>query len=338
MKKILFTGQRLFMKFSDLDYFHRRAREANMQIVTVRDEDDRELIKQAADASAVVLIARNIHRGVIDAMKRCELILTLSVGYDCVDVDYASSRGIPVCNTPAYCTDEVANHAMTLILSVARKLQRILPETRRGVWGYAYTKPIYNFDGKTLGVIGLGKIGRRIVPKARGFGMRVAAYDPYVDDDIFRLMEVHRAYELDELLEQADYLTVHAPLTPETRHMLDAEAFARMKRHAVVVNTARGSIIDEGALVDALAGGTIGGAGIDVLETEPPSPDNPLLGLDTAVVTPHIAWYSEESFTRDMEQGMDEVIRVLTGKRSRYIVNPEVLGTRPRGPGWPPEA
>ncbi|MFW6180894.1 MAG: C-terminal binding protein [Spirochaetota bacterium] len=328
MKKILFTGKRLFMKFADLDYFHRRAGEAGLRVVTVPGEDDRELIEQAADASAVVLIARNIHRGIIDAMRRCELIQTLSVGYDCVDVEHATSRGIPVSNTPAYCTDEVANHAMTLILSVARKLQRIIPETSKGVWEYAYTKPILNFEGRTLGVIGLGRIGRRIAPKARGFGMRVAAYDPYVDEDIFRLMEVRRFHELEELLREADYLTVHAPLTPETRHMLDAGAFGLMKPHAVVVNTARGSIIHEQALVEALAEGRIGGAGVDVLETEPPSPDNPLLHLDSAVVTPHIAWYSEESFKRDMEQGMNEVIRVLNGKRPWYIVNPEIFGRK----------
>ncbi len=328
MKKILFTGKRLFMKFADLDYFHGRAREAGMRVVPVPGEDDRELIDQVADASAVVLIARSIHRVVIDAMNRCELIQTLSVGYDCVDLGYASSRGIPVCNTPVYCTDEVANHAMTLMLSVARKLQRVLPETAKGVWEYAYTKPIYNFNGRTLGIIGLGKIGRRIVPKARGFGMKVAAYDPYVDDDIFGLMEVHRAYELEDLLREADYLTVHAPLTPETRHLLDAGAFDLMKSHAVVVNTARGGIIHEGALAEALAGGKIGGAGLDVLETEPPAPDNPLLHLDAAVVTPHIAWYSEESFKKDMEQGMDEVIRVLNGRRPRYIVNPEIFGRR----------
>jgi D-3-phosphoglycerate dehydrogenase len=328
MKKILFTGRRLFMKFADLGYFHRRAAEAGMRVVAVPGEDDRDLVDQAADASAVVLIARNIHREIIDAMQRCELIQTLSVGYDCVDVDHASSRGIPVSNTPAYCTDEVANHAMTLVLSVARKLQRIIPETAKGVWEYAYAKPIHNFDGRTLGIIGLGKIGRRIVPKARGFGMQVAAYDPYVDDDIFMLMEVRRCYELEELLRQADYLTVHAPLTPETRHLLDAAAFGMMKRHAVVVNTARGSIIHEQALVEALAGGRIGGAGVDVLETEPPSPDNPLLHLDSAVVISHIAWYSEESFKRDMEQGMDEVIRVLNGRRPRYIVNPEIFGRK----------
>jgi D-3-phosphoglycerate dehydrogenase len=297
-----------------------------MRVQDVRSEDDADLAAEVRDASALVVIARSIHSGIIDAMESCRLIQTLSVGYDCVDVAHATSRGIPVSNTPAYCTDEVANHAMTLILSTARKLRQIIPRTGQGVWEYAYTKPVFNFSGRTLGVIGLGKIGRRIVPKAAGFGMRVAAYDPYVDDDVFALMGVERAYELDDLLQQADYLTVHAPLTPETRHMLDERAFGLMKEHAVVVNTARGSIIDQKALVAALQSGRIGGAGIDVLETEPPEPDNPLLNMEQVIVTPHISWYSEESFNRDMEQGMDEVIRVLKGQRPRYIVNPEIFG------------
>jgi D-3-phosphoglycerate dehydrogenase len=324
--KIVFTGRRLFMKFANLEYFDQRAREAGMRVVRVRDEEkDDELIREVADASAIVVIARSIHAGVIDAAQACRLILTLSVGYDCVDVRRATERGIPVSNTPAYCTDEVANHAMTLILSVARKIPTIIPETSKGTWEYAYTKPIFNFDGKTLGIIGLGKIGRTIVPKARGFGMRIAAYDPYVDDDIFRMLGVDRRYELADLLAEADYVTIHAPLTPETRRMIDTDALSLMKKEAVLVNTSRGNIIDEEALAGALRGGRLGGAGIDVLSKEPPDPSHPLLNAPNTIVTPHIAWYSEESFIRDMVQGMDEAERVLKGLRPRYIVNPEIF-------------
>ena len=331
MDKVVFTGRRLFMKFGTLEYFKRRAKELDLEVVSVRGEEEVELLEALRDAVAVVDIARPIRADLIDAMQRCRLILTLSVGYDCVDVARATRRGIPVCNTPAYCTDEVANHAVTLVLALARKLEIIVPKTREAYWEYKYTKPVYNFSDKNFGIIGLGRIGRTTVPKAQGFGMRVMAYDPYVDDDVFAMLGVVRTYELSDLLREADYLTIHAPLTPETRFMIDEEALGLMKDRAVIVNTARGHIIDEAALYRALRDGKIAGAGLDVLQQEPPTRDNPLLGLDNTIVTPHIAWYSEESFERDMEQGMDELIRVMKGKRPRYIVNPEIFGMKAPG-------
>ena len=328
MKKVVFTGRRLFMKFGSLSYFKKRAEENNLKVVSVESEEQKDLRDAVRDAAVLVDIARPIRADIIDAMEKCELILALSVGYDCVDVERATQRGIPVCNTPAYCTDEVANHAMTLVLALSRKLEIIIPRTRAADWEYNYTKPIFNFNDKYFGIIGLGKIGRAIVPKAQGFGMKVMAYDPYVDDDIFRLLDVERVYELYDLLKQADYVTIHAPLTPETRQMIDEEALSIMKERAVIVNTCRGHIIDEQALVRALKEGSIAGAGLDVLQQEPPTSEEPLLTLDNVIVTPHISWYSEESFVQDMEQGMDELIRVLNGQRPRYIVNPEIFGMK----------
>jgi D-3-phosphoglycerate dehydrogenase len=314
------------MKFPELDYFQERAAEAGARVVAVRTADDKAFLRKVRDASAIAVIARKLTAEIIGGLDRCELILTFSVGYDCVDRAAASEKGIPVCNTPAYCSDEVANHAMALILALARKIPSAIRETRAAGWDYSVTRPIYNFDGKSFGIIGLGKIGRRIVPKARGFGMKVIAYDPYVEDDIFAMLEVARKYELTDLLREADYLTIHAPLTPETFHMIDDQAFSLMKPHAVLVNTARGSIVDQDALVHALEKGSIAGAGVDVLEKEPPPPDNPLLSLPNALITPHVAWYSEESHRADMEQGMDEILRVLSGRRPRYITNPEIFG------------
>ena len=325
MKKIVFIGRRLFMKFGNLDYFEKRASEHDLIVVPVESEEKEVLRDAVRDAAALVDIARPVGADIIDAMEQCELILLLSVGYDCVDVACATKHRIPVCNTPAYCTDDVANHAMTLMLALSRKLEIIIPRTVQADWEYGYTKPIFNYKDKVFGIIGLGKIGRAIVPKAKGFGMNVMAYDPYVDDDIFRLLDVERAYELHDLLEQADYVSIHAPLTPETHGMIDEQALAVMKKQSVIVNTARGHIIDEKALFQALNKGSIAGAGLDVLQQEPPKPDEPLLQLDNVIITPHLAWYSEESFVKDMEQGMDELIRVLNGQRPRYIVNPEIF-------------
>ncbi len=328
MEKVVFTGHRLFMKFPNLVYFEKRLKDIGCELVSVNDEGDEVLKAQVKDAVAVVLIARTLDADIIGALERCKIILTLSVGYDCVDVGAATDKLIPVCNTPAYCTDEVANHAITLLLALARKIHLILPKSRDAVWDYKYTKPIFNFKDKTLGIVGLGRVGRALVPKAKGFGMKVCAYDPYVEDDIYALLEVERKYELDELLGDSDYISIHTPLTPETFHLIDTATLGKMKKHAIIVNTARGPIIDEAALCEALDRGSIGAAGIDVLETEPPAANNPLLSKENALVSPHVAWYSEESFEADMIDGMDELERVLRGQRPRFIVNPEIFGLK----------
>ena len=326
LKTVVLSGQRLFMKWGNLDYFESRAREVDAEIVPVYSDSEDEFQTAVRDASAVIVIARTVSKETIESLLKCRIILALSVGYDCVDVTAATRKMIPVSNVPAYCTDDVSNHAMTLLAAVSRKVPILIAETRKARWDYNVAKPVYTFSGKTLGIIGLGKIGRSLVPKAKGFGIEVAAYDPYVDDDIFRLLDVKRRYELEELLKEADYISIHAPLTPETYHLIDEAAFALMKQNAVLINTSRGNIIDEKALHNAISTGRIAGAGIDVMSKEPPKQGNRLLGLDNLIVTPHIAWYSEESLARAKVQGMDEVVGVLKGRRPRYIVNPEIFG------------
>jgi len=328
MKTVAFAGPRLFMKFEGLEYFRSRAKDEGLHIIEVRTEDEGKFAEQIKAANAISVINRRISAQTIAALECCELIHTLSVGYECVDVAAATAAGIPVCNTPAYCTDEVANHAMTLLMSVARKIHVIMPATRSGVWDYNFTRPILNFRDKTLGILGLGRVGRMLVPKAKGFGIRVCAYDPYLDDDIFEMVGVDRCYELEDLLTQSDYVSLHTPLTPETRGMIGARELERMKPSAVIVNTARGALWDEAAVGDALRDGTIAGAATDVLAAEPPDRGHPFLQLENMLVTPHVAWYSEESFQREMKDGMDEVVRVLAGLRPRAIVNPEIFGRR----------
>jgi D-3-phosphoglycerate dehydrogenase len=211
------------------------------------------------------------------------------------------------------------------MLTVNRKV-KILSELTAGAgWDYNICKPIYEVDNGVLGIIGLGKIGRALVPKAKGFNMEVIAYDPYIPDDIFTLVGVRRCYELEELLRGSDFISLHVPLTDETFHMIGEKEFSLMKKNAIIINTCRGKVIDEKSLYKALRNSIISGAGLDVLETEPPEKDNPLLKMENVVVTPHVAWYSEDSIERLKVQGMDEVVRVLKGKRTRSIVNPSVL-------------
>jgi D-3-phosphoglycerate dehydrogenase / 2-oxoglutarate reductase len=328
MQKVLLLGNRLFMKFPDLDYFQKRASEVKASIVSTENMSDEQILKEARDAAAMVLIAYPVTEELIAAAEKCKLIMTMSVGYDVVDVAAASARGIPVSNCPVYCTEEVAEHAITLTLSLARKLHELVPHVREGGWDYKQARPIYSFRNRRFGIIGLGRIGRQSAKRAQALGMQAVAFDPYVDDDIFKTYEVERQYDLYPFLESIDYLSIHCLLSDETWHLLDRTALSHMKSHAVVVNTARGPIIDREALEEALKSGTIAGAGIDVMDTEPPDGSEALLHLPNAVVTPHIAWYSEESHQQNMQLGMDELVRVLEGKRPRYIVNPEIFARR----------
>jgi D-3-phosphoglycerate dehydrogenase len=329
--KIVTAGDRVYLKFFDLDFFHQKAREAQARLCPFKDFDDERFKEEITDTDALILIDRAVQRKHIEIMRSCKIILALEVGYDFIDVEEATKKGIIVSNVPVYCTNQVAVHAFSLLLAVQRKLKVLSEHTAKGKWDYNVCKPLYEIDRGVLGIVGLGRIGRAVVPKAKGFDIDVLAYDPYLADDIFELVGARRCYELQELLAEADYVTLHVPLTEETYHMMGASEFSAMKSHGVIINTCRGKVIDERALLDALRSKKIAGAGLDVLETEPPEAHNPLLQMENVVVTPHVAWYSEDSMERLKTQGMDEVIRVLNGKRPWYVVNPEVLFMKKKG-------
>lgn len=327
-KNVVLIGDRLFMKFPDQAYFQERVREADAVIVSTSGMSDTEILEKLRSATAIAVIGAPITREMIATASACRFIMTLSVGFDVVDLPAATERMIPVSNCPLYCSEEVAEHALTLTVAVARKLHELQPHVRGGGWDYKQARPIRAFRDGRFGILGLGRIGRHSARKAQALGMHVVAYDPYLDDDIFAMLGVERAYDFEPFLASLDYLSVHCPLTDETWHLIDGPALAHMRPHAVIVNTARGPIVDQHALEDALQEGRIGGAGIDVIEQEPPTGDEPLLTLPNAVVTPHIAWYSEESHRRNQEHAMDELVRVLQGRRPRYVVNPEIFSRR----------
>jgi D-3-phosphoglycerate dehydrogenase len=324
-KKIVTAGDRVYLKFFDLEFFHKKAEEGGAKLFVFKGFDEAEFKDAIEDADALVVIDRPITKAHIERLRSCRIILALEVGYDFIDVEAATKKGIIVSNVPTYCSNQVAVHAVSLLLTVQRKIKILMEETRNGGWNYNICTPLFELEKGVLGIIGLGKIGRKIVPKAQGFGMEVIAYDPYIHDDIFSLVGVQRCYELADLLTRADFITLHVPLTEETFHIIGEKEIEMMKKGAIVINTCRGRVIDENALYEGLVSGKLGGAGLDVLEKEPPDRRNPLLDTDTAVVTPHVAWYSEESMERLKQQGMDEVVRVLRGKRPWYAVNPEVL-------------
>ncbi len=324
-KKIVTAGDRVYLKFFDLEFFHEKAKEAEAVLFPFKSFDDKEFISEIADTDALILIDRQLNKKHIEAMQKCKIVLALEVGYDFIDVETATEKGIIVSNVPTYCTNQVAIHAFALLLSTYRKIKTLMEETSRGGWDYNVSKPLYEITHRKLGIIGLGRIGRAVVPKAKGFDLDILAYDPYIADDIFKLLGVKRCYELNDLLSESDFITLHVPLTDETHHMIGDKELQIMKNDAVIINTCRGKVIDEKSLYKALNNNIIAGAGLDVLEKEPPDKDNPLLNCGNAIVTPHASWYAEDTLERLKMQGMDEVIRVLNGKRPWYSLNPEVL-------------
>ena len=293
---------------------------------------EEEIITAAHDADAVITIAtvQSFPRRVIERLNKCRIISSVGIGYEGIEVKAATEHGILVVNTPDYCLEEVSDHTMALILACARKLLPQDQAVRAGKWNslerpeirFKIWPPISRLRGQTLGLIGFGRIPRTLVPKAKGFGLRVIAYDPYVPSGIAEAQGVG-SVDLSDLLRQSDYLSIHAALTPETKHLLGLEQFKQMKPTAYLINTARGGIIDEQALYLALSQGYIAGAGLDVLDPEPPQPDNPLLKLDNVVITAHAAHYSDQSVIELRRRPVEEVIRVLKGEWPLGLVNPE---------------
>lgn len=300
------------------------------EYVEIPCQTEEEIIEATSDADAVFAVAEQFTRRVIKHMRKCRLISVLGIGYDHVDVDTATKQGICVSNVPGYCVDELSDHAMALLLACARKIVIQVIGVRDGGWDsainpriWAKLPPMFKLRGQTLGIVGLGRIGRTLVPKAKGFGMKVIAYDPYLTPEIARETGVELV-ELDYLLEKSDFISVHALLNNETRHMFRIEQFRKMKPTAFFINCARGGLVDDRVLYVAVSQNYIAGAGLDVLEPEPPMPDNPLLKLDNVLVTPHSSFYSEQAMIEVVRQAEEEVFRVLGGDWPLNLVNPEV--------------
>ena len=306
-------------------------------IVELRADTPAELAGAARDVDAMITSwGLRIDRQVIESLTRCVVIGVGSVGVDMVDVDAATAAGIVVTNVPDVFIEEVGDHAMMLLLDVARRTGSMARMAREGQWRQA--RPILSrvprLLGQTLGLFAFGNVARCTARRAQPFGLRVIAYDPYVSE-----LEISGAgvepVGFAELLERSDYLSIHAPHNAETEHAIDAAALARMKPTAVIVNTARGPIIDEVALIEALQQGAIAGAGLDVLEIEPPSNNNPLLTMENVLVTPHVASATTRMRPETRRRVGREVALVLRGRWPMSCVNPTVL---PRVPleRWQP--
>jgi D-3-phosphoglycerate dehydrogenase len=287
-----------------------------------RSED--EIIALAQEADAVLNCYAKIPARVIENLKRCRIIARYGIGVDNVDLAAATEARILVTNVPDYCIDEVSDHALALLLSLARRIAAADAAVKAGAWDVGAHAGIRRLRGRTLGLLGFGKIARALASKAQPLGLKVIVHDPYLaPEEIAR--HGAEAAGLETLLVQADAVSIHVPLSPETRNLIGERELKRMKPAAFLINTSRGGIVDEEALAAALNENRLGGAALDVLGIEPPPADHPLRRAPNVILTPHLAFYSRESVIELQTKAAEEVARALKGEPPRSPVNREVL-------------
>lgn len=301
-------------RFEPLDIEERVLAPLGLEVVKAAGDDEAGLVEVCRGAEAILAgSAPRFTRAVLSRLGGVKALVRYGIGVDRIDVEAAEDAGILVCNVLDYCTDEVALHAVTLTLALTRKLETAVRHARAGGWGVAPVRPIAAPDATTVAVLGLGRIGRRAAQLFSGLGFRVTGFDPFVTSDPTGGAVVMRA-SLEQALEDADVVSLHLPLGERTRHLLGERELSLLPAGAVVVNVSRGGLIDEAALLRALDAGHLAGAGLDVLEGEPPSPDDPLLAHPAVLVTPHMAWYSQQAEARMRQLAAEEVARVLRGE------------------------
>ncbi len=284
-----------------------------------------EVRARTAGAAGVLNCYAPMPAEVIRSLEGCRVIARYGIGLDTIDLPEATARGIVVTNVPDYCIDEVSDHALSLILTLARGITRLDAAVRQGAWSPTEAKPLHRIRGRTLGLVGFGRIARRLAEKAAAIGYRVVATDPFVPAEAMAQAGVE-SRSLEDLLSEADVVSLHAPLTEDNRHLIGAAELGRMRPGAILVNTSRGPLVDTAAVLEALVGGPLGGVGLDVLETEPPAPDDPLIHRNDVVITPHAAFYSEESIAELQRKAAEQVVVALSGARPPYAVNAAELG------------
>lgn len=294
----------------------------NFTAAHCKNEED--VLSVAENADAIISEYAPLTERVIQSLQQCKIISMNAAGFDNVNVEAATQKGILLVNCPDYCFEEVADHTMAMILSCARGIFQYDRRIRSKIWDFKAAGPRQRIRNSVLGLFGFGRIAQAVADRANSFGMRIFAYDPFIKEDYMMAKGVKPA-ALQTIISAADYLSIHVPLTKETRALIGAEHLSCMKRSAFLINASRGGIVDERALHDALKSGVIRGAALDVLAKEPPEFDNPLLALENVLITPHAAFYSEDAMREVRSRAAQEVIRVFKGGLPNNIVNPSVI-------------
>ncbi|HXP95536.1 MAG TPA: C-terminal binding protein [Telmatospirillum sp.] len=296
---------------------------AGFMLTPKQCRNEEELIAACHDADAIINQYALITARVINSLEKCQVISRYGIGLNTIDVSAATARGICVGNVPDGSLEEVSDHAIALLFSLSRGIAKFNSAVKSGKWDYTVVKPLYRTRGRTLGLLSFGQIPQRVARKMASFGVKIIACDPFANKSRADELGVDLV-DLETLCRQSDYLSVHVPLTDATHHILGAEQFALMKPGAILVNTARGPVIDEQALIEALASGRIAGAGLDVFEKEPIGADHPFVTMDNVVLSSHAAWYSEDSEVEIRSKATQNVVDVLQGRLPTYLANPAV--------------
>jgi len=315
----------------DLDWEAEELEKAGIEFEAfqLKFKTEAEVLEKISDADIIVVNMVPLTDSILSKLERCQLIIRHGIGYDNVDVEACTKYGIQFAYQPDYCKEDVAEHAIALIFACARKVvwsRRVLDaSSAAGQWDFAGLFPMYRLDGKTLGIVGVGRIGSRVARKLGSFGLRIIGTDPYLSER--RRAELNVEFvEREELFRKADFVTVHTPLNEETRHLINSETLGWMKPTAYLINTSRGPMVDDNALAQAVQSGAIAGAAIDVYAHEPPPVDHPFFGLENVILTPHIGWASEEAGWEIRRSILDDIMAAAEGRPARCIVNSEILG------------
>jgi len=311
--------------FADYDYPSidielKQFEQLDAEITESQCKTEEELIRLTKDADGIICQYAPFTAKVINALEKCRVISRYGVGVDNIDIKAATERGIMVAYVPDYCIEEVSNHAIAMIMNFARQISLFDRSTRNRNWDVMLSKPIFRLSEQTIGILGLGRIGSAVAKKLKNFNVKILAHDPYVKN----LIERVRIVDFQELIEKSDYITIHTPLNEETKHIFTQKIFKQMKKSAYLINTARGGMIDQEALFEALNNKEIKGAALDVLENEPPDWSE-IPQLENMILTPHAAFYSESSFEELKKRTAQAVVDVLQGNVSSNLFNPEVL-------------
>jgi len=293
---------------------------AELILAQVREEE--ELIRVGKEADGLINQYALLTRRVFENLPKCKVVARYGVGVDSIDLRAATDLGIIIAFVPDYCIDEVASHAVAMILTLTRKTAFFDRKVKSSQWDFRPGTPIHRIQGKTLGLIGCGKIGFEVAKRISAFGVKVMAFDPYIQ----RAGEKIELTDLETVLTKSDFISIHCPLNESTRHLVGEQEFKKMERKPFLINTSRGPIVDEKALIQALEEGRISGAGLDVLETEPPSSKNPMLKMENVILSPHVGFYSEESISELKRRTAKSVSDVLRGMWPGSVVNQEVMG------------
>ncbi len=310
--------------FADFDLEREELEKINAKLEIHQCQSEQEIIEATRDADGLIVQYANINRNVIESLEKCKVISRYGVGVDTLDIEAATEHNICIVNVRDYCFDEVSTHTLALTLSCIRKIVLLNDSVKKGTWDVKIAKPIFSEKNKIFGLIGYGAIGKIVAKKAQAFGFKAVSYDPFISASVMGESDVKKV-ELEDLIRSADVISLHLPLNDHTRNIIDEKELKMMKKTTFLINTSRGGLINEEALYRALTENWIAGAGLDVLEKEAFDPNYKLFTLDNLIITPHAAFYSEDSLKNLKRLAAMGVSQVLQGQVPTYLVNKEIL-------------